>query len=265
MSDTPSLAYWISDAFNAATWQFASSIIAVGLTYREAIAIVAISFFIISFVIAGNGAVGATYHVPFPVIARASWGFWGSYIAIISRLVLAVFWFAVQNVNGGNSIHVMIGAIWPSYLELGNDIPASQGITTNGMVAFLIFWILQFPFLCMHPNKLRWLFTIKSVVVPIAWIAILIWAFVAEKGGGGIFDQQTATVSGSKYSWLFLANMTSVLGNYATLSVNQVCHSTHSGNIQSLIHAHTDSSSPTSHDTPASIPAGNSSTSPCSP
>jgi NCS1 nucleoside transporter family len=192
------------------------------LTYREALAIVAISFLIISFVIAGNGAVGAIYHVPFPVIARASWGFWGSYIAIISRLILAVFWFAIQNVNGGNSVRVMIGAIWPSYLDLHNDIPASQGITTNGMVAFLIFWIFQLPFLCMHPNKLRWLFTIKSMVVPIAWIAILIWAFVAEKGGGGIFDQQKATVSGSKYSWLFLANMTSVLGNYATLSVNQV-------------------------------------------
>lgn len=96
-----SLAYWISDAFNAATWQFASSIIAVGLTYREAIAIVAISFFIISFVISANGTVGAIYHVPFPVIARASWGFWGSYIAIISRVILAVFWFAIQNVNGG--------------------------------------------------------------------------------------------------------------------------------------------------------------------
>lgn len=265
MSNTPSLAYWISDAFNAATWQFASSIIAVGLTYREAIAIVAISFFIISFVIAGNSAVGATYHVPFPVIARASWGFWGSYIAIISRLILAVFWFAVQNVNGGNSIRVMIGAIWPSYLKLGNDIPVSQGITTNGMVAFLIFWLLQFPFLCMHPNKLCWLFTIKYVAVPIAWIAILIWAFVAEKGGGGIFDQQTATVSGSKYSWLFLVNMTSVLGNYATLSVNQVSHPSHSGNIQSKIHEHTDSSNSTSHDTLASTPAGNSSTSPCSP
>jgi hypothetical protein len=33
------------------------------------------------------------YHVPFPVIARASWGFWGSYIAIISRVILAIFWF----------------------------------------------------------------------------------------------------------------------------------------------------------------------------
>jgi NCS1 family nucleobase:cation symporter-1 len=174
-----------------------------------------------SFVIAANGAVGAIYHVPFPVIARASWGFWGSYVAIISRVILAIFWFAIQNVNGGNAVRVMIGAIWPSYLNLPNGIPESQGITTNGMIGFFIFWVAQIPFLCMHPNRLRWLFTVKSVLVPIAWIAILIWAFVAEKGGGGVFSKQTSTVSGSKYSWLFLANMTSVLGNYATLSVNQ--------------------------------------------
>ncbi|KAJ5560467.1 hypothetical protein N7513_002866 [Penicillium frequentans] len=215
------IAYWISDAFNAATWEFASSIIAVGLTYKEALVIVAISFFIISFVIAGNGTVGAKYHIPFPVIARASWGFWGSYIPIVSRVILAVFWFAIQNINGGNAVRVMLGAIWPSYLNLHNGIPLDQGITTNGMVAYFIFWVIQFPFLCLHPNKLRWLFAVKSIIVPIAFIAILIWAFVAEKGGGAIFDNQSASVSGSKYSWLFLANMTSVLGNYATLSVNQ--------------------------------------------
>ncbi|KAJ5143377.1 uncharacterized protein N7515_002164 [Penicillium bovifimosum] len=214
------VAYWISDALHASTWQFASGIIAVGLTYREAIGIVALSFFIISLPIAANGAVGAIYHVPFPVIARASWGFWGSYIAIISRVILALFWFAIQNVNGGNAVRVMIAAIWPSYLDLPNHIPESQGITTNGMVAFFLFWLLQVPFLCMHPNRLRWLFTVKSVLVPIAWIAMLIWAFVSVKGGGHVFAQQAPTVSGSKYSWLFLANMTSVIGNYATLSVN---------------------------------------------
>ncbi|XHF96497.1 hypothetical protein AWENTII_000131 [Aspergillus wentii] len=213
------VAYWISDAFNAATWQFASSIMAVGLSYRESLIIVAVSFFIISFVIAANGAVGAKYHIPFPVIARASWGFWGSYVAIISRVILAVFWFAIQNVNGGNAVRVMIGAIWPSFLSLKNDIPANQGITTNGMVAYTIFWLVQFPFLCLHPDKLRWVFVVKSVVVPVSWIAILVWAFVAE-GGGGMFEQ-SVTVKGASYSWLWLGSMNSVLGNYATLSVNQ--------------------------------------------
>ena len=203
-----------------ATWEFASSIIAVGFSYRESLGIVALSFFIIAWVISGNGTVGAIYHVPFPVIARVSWGFWGSYIPIISRVILALFWFAIQNVNGGSAVQVMIGAIWPSFLRLHNDIPADQGITTNGMVSYFLFWLIQFPFLCMSPNSLRWLFMAKSILVPIAWIAALIWAFVAESGGGKMFDQQ-ATVTGSAYSWLWLASMTSTIGNYATLSVNQ--------------------------------------------
>ena len=114
----------------------------------------------------------------------------------------------------------MLGAIWPSFLTMKNHIPESQGIATNTMIAFFLFWLFQIPFLYMHPNNLRWLFMAKSVIVPIAWIAILVWAFVGT-GGGDIFDQKL-TLSGSAYSWAFLSSMTSVIGNYATLSVNQV-------------------------------------------
>ena len=48
---TSFIAYWISDAFNAATWQFGAGVIAVGLTWRESVGIVALSFFIISIVV----------------------------------------------------------------------------------------------------------------------------------------------------------------------------------------------------------------------
>lgn len=192
-----------------------------GLTWRESLGIVALAFFIISFVIALNGAIGVLHHVPFPVIARASWGFWGSYIAIVSRAILAVFWFAIQNMNGANSVRVMIGAIWPSFLTLRNGIPASQGIDTATMISFFIFWLGSLPFLVMHPNELRWLFMAKSIIVPIAWIAILIWAFVSTGSSGEMWNQK-ATLTGSAYSWAFLSSLTSVIGNYATLSVNQV-------------------------------------------
>ena len=222
------VAYWISDAFNAATWQFASSIIAVGLTWRESLEIVAISFFIISFVISFNGATGVLYHASFPVLARASWGFWGSYVAIISRCILAIFWFAIQTMNGANTVRVMLGAIWPSFLTLPNSIPADQGITTNTMVSFLLFWLAQVPFLLMHPNNLRWLFVVKSTIVPIAFIAILIWSFRSTSGQARSIFDQTPTTSGAAYSWAYLASMTSVLGNYATLSVNQADFSRYS-------------------------------------
>ena len=73
------IAYWFSDAFNAATWEFASSVIAIGLSYKDAVGIVATAFIIVSVVISLNGATGVLYHAPFPVLARAGWGFWGSY------------------------------------------------------------------------------------------------------------------------------------------------------------------------------------------
>ncbi|OAG04292.1 uracil permease [Paraphaeosphaeria sporulosa] len=224
---TSFIAYWVSDAFNAATWQFAAGIISVGLSWREAIGIVALAFFIVSFVIALNGAIGVIHHAPFPVLARASWGFWGSYIAIISRAILAIFWFAIQTMNGGNTVRVMLGAIWPSFLTLENHIPESQGIDTKSMISFFLFWLIQVPFLVMHPNNLRWLFMVKSVVVPIAWIAILVWAFVATDGGGHLFDEKSK-IQGSAYSWAFLSSLTSVIGNYATLSVNQADFSRYS-------------------------------------
>lgn len=125
--------------------------------------------------------------------------------------------------NGANTVRVMLGAIWPSFLRLENTIPEDQGITTNTMVSFFLFWLIQLPFLYMHPNNLRWLFMVKSVVVPIAWIAILIWAFVATKGEDIFAATSKSTLQGSAYSWAFLSSLTSVIGNYATLSVNQVC------------------------------------------
>jgi NCS1 family nucleobase:cation symporter-1 len=85
------------------------------------------------------------HHAPFPVLARASWGFWGSYVAIISRAILSVFWYAIQNMNGANAVRVMLGAIWPSFLSLKNTIPASQGIETNTMISFFLFWIFSVP------------------------------------------------------------------------------------------------------------------------
>lgn len=178
--------------------------------------------------IAFNGATGVIHHASFPVLARASWGFWGSYIAIVSRVILATFWFAIQTMNGAYCVRAMIGAIWPSFLTLPSNIPPWEGIDDATLGSFVLFWVFQLPFLYMHPNKLRFLFLAKSIIVPIAWVAILIWALVSTRRTD-IFDQQPKLKPGSSaYSWAFLASMNSVIGNYATLSVNQADFSRYS-------------------------------------
>ncbi|KAH8694300.1 hypothetical protein BGW36DRAFT_399398 [Talaromyces proteolyticus] len=77
-------AYWISDAFHEATWKFVSCMIAVGMTYRESLAIVATTFLIIPVVISANGAIGVLYHSPFPIY------------------------------NGSKFVTVMVTNVWPS-------------------------------------------------------------------------------------------------------------------------------------------------------
>ena len=109
-----------------------------GLSYKDSLGIVATAFIIISGVISLNGAIGVLYHAPFPVLARASWGFWGSYVPIVSRVILAMFWFAIQTVNGGDVMFVMISAIWPSFKKVPNQIPESEGITSAQMASFFL-------------------------------------------------------------------------------------------------------------------------------
>lgn len=39
-----------------------------------------------------NGAIGAHYHIPFPVVTRSSFGYYFSRFAVIVRLITALFW-----------------------------------------------------------------------------------------------------------------------------------------------------------------------------
>jgi cytosine/uracil/thiamine/allantoin permease len=51
-----------------------------------------------------NGAIGANLHIAFPIAARASHGYWFSYFAVISRGILAMFWFGVHTGYGGTCV-----------------------------------------------------------------------------------------------------------------------------------------------------------------
>lgn len=71
----------------------------------------------------------------------------------------------------------------------------------------------------LSPHKVRYLFFAKGVVVPIAWLAMVIWAFVRVPPSRGLFADH-ATITGTQFSWAWLSALNSALGIYATLSVN---------------------------------------------
>lgn len=90
---------------------------------------------------------------------------------------------------------------------------------SKGMFCYFLYWLIQFPFLFVSPQKIRWLFLAKSIIVPPTWLTLLIWALVKVPPSSGLFSQK-ASLSGSGLSWPWLAALNSALGNYATLGVN---------------------------------------------
>lgn len=113
----------------------------------------------------------------------------------------------------------MLRAWAPSYNDIPNALPASAGITTQGMISYFLFWIIQLPLLLIHPTKLRPLFWIKLCAAPVAAIAMMGWCIHKAGGGGDIFALR-ATATGQQYAWLWLSCMSSVTGNWSTLAVN---------------------------------------------
>jgi len=213
------MAYWATDTINLGTWETASSILAVGLSWREAIPAIVVGTSCVAIPMVLNGAIGAKLHIPFSVAIRASFGYYLAYFCICSRCILAMFWLGIQGANGAQCITIMIQSIWPSYGNIGNHIATNQGITTQGMISYFLFWIIQLPLLLIPPTHLRYLFATKLVAAPITALATMGWCVHKAGGSGNIFALK-ATVSGSTKAYLFLSSMSAVTGSWSTLACN---------------------------------------------
>ncbi|MCJ1416074.1 hypothetical protein MMC32_002409 [Xylographa parallela] len=213
------MAYWATDTINLGTWETASSVIAVGLNWHDAIPVMVVGTFCVAIPMVLNGAIGARLHIPFSVIVRSSFGYYLAYFCIVSRSILAMFWLGIQGANGAQCITIMLLAWAPSYGNIPNSLPESAGITTQGMISYFLFWIIQLPLLLIPPTKLRYLFAVKLVAAPVTAIATLGW-IVHKAGGGGELFNLPETVSGSTKAFLWLSCMSSVTGSWATLACN---------------------------------------------
>jgi len=122
----------------------------------------------------------------------------------------------------------MITAIWPSYANLPNHLPASAAITTQGMVSYVIYHVIQTPFLFIPTHKLQYMFIFKSTLVPPMALAMVIWISIKAGGGSAIFHEPP-TVHGAERAWLWLTNMTSITGILILIATSM---SSDSNNIQ---------------------------------
>lgn len=84
--------YRWSESWAVSTWSLGSSLIALGATVRDALLVILFANLLSAVVIVLNGRAASRYHVGYPVLARTTFGIWGSYFFVVLRAILGVIW-----------------------------------------------------------------------------------------------------------------------------------------------------------------------------
>ncbi|KAK7206097.1 cytosine-purine permease [Myxozyma melibiosi] len=210
--------YWISDNFSPSGFRNAASLMEVGMSWRDSLLCITFAQLICAGVICLNGVFGSTYHVNFSIQSRASFGYYLSYLMIIMRMIVGIFWYGIQSYTGAECVRSILYALWPSFRNVSNTMAANANIDTQMMTAYVIYFVIILPVHFVSMKNLRYLFTIKAITTPIIGFAIMGWT-VAKCNSSELWAQ-TSTLKGSALGWAFMSGMYANIGTWSTLAVN---------------------------------------------
>ncbi len=213
-------ALWISMSLCIPTYMLASSLIGGGMNWWQAILTIFLGNTIVLIPMILNGHAGAKYGIPFPVLARASFGVRGANIPAILRAIVACGWFGIQAWIGGYATYLMMRLWIPSIESLPQVFPASWTLQTGPAICFFLFWLLNMFVVYLGVESIRKLLVFKAFFLPIAALALLFWAINAGNGLGPILNQPSKFSTNGDFWNFFFPALTGMVGFWATLSLN---------------------------------------------
>ena len=212
-------ALWISMAHCIPTYMLAGGLVALGMNWWQALLTIALGNVIVLVPILLNAHPGTKYGIPFPVLARASFGTVGANVPAILRAVVACGWFGIQTYIGGEAVKTFVVAAWPAFAQLGGDATV-LGLGIPSLVTFLAFWTLNVLIILFGMNAVR-VFENWSAPLVLAMAGIFLWWIVDRAGGlGPMFGRPSAFATAADFWKVFVPSLTGMICFWATLSLN---------------------------------------------
>jgi len=204
------IALWFSMSMEITTYKLASSLIAKGMDWKQAVGTVLLGNLIVLAPMLLNAHAGAKYGIPFPVFIRAPFGVRGANLPAILRAVVACGWFGIQSWIGGTAIHSMLAIIWPS-------LGAEPGVL---WACFLGFWLLNMVVVWRGVESIRHLQAFGAPFMFVMAAALLIWVRVKAGSFGSMLSTPSEFHSTGAFLAVFFPSLTAMVGYWATLALN---------------------------------------------
>lgn len=205
-------ALWIGMVVCVPTYTMASAMLDQGFTWRMAVWMVFLANCIVLVPMVLIGRVGPKYGVPFPVLARASFGVIGANLPAVLRGLVACGWFSINCYFGALALHGFLNIIG---FNLAGPADG-QTISTSQFICFLVFWAVHIWFIWRGPESIRKLEVIAAPLM-IGASAVLVIYLLSRVPPSQLFDLPAKVVEGGPRTW---AALTGLVGFWATLALN---------------------------------------------
>jgi len=203
-------ALWVSMSVNILTYMLAASLIQGGMNWKQAVATVFLGNTIVLAPMLLNSHPGARYGVPFPVLARASFGVLGANVAAVLRALVACGWFGIQTWIGGEAISTLISTLAPGWGRL----PYSTAI------CFLAFWLINLAVVLKGIEYIRFLQGISAPILLAVGLLLLGWAYRTAGGFGPMLSSPSRFSSFEDFLKFLVPALNATVGFWATVSLN---------------------------------------------
>ncbi len=212
-------ALWISMAHCIPTYMLAGGLIAVGMNWWQALLTIGLGNTIVLVPILLNAHPGTQYGLPFPVLARSSFGTYGANVPAVLRAIVACGWFGIQTFIGGEAVKTFVVAAWPGFATLGGDV-SLLGLSIPSAITFLTFWALNIFIIYRGMNAVRVFENWAAPIVLFLAAALLVWVVGRAEGVGPMLSQSSRFHSLGEFWAVFVPSLTGMIGFWATLSLN---------------------------------------------
>lgn len=203
-------ALWIGMSVCIPTYMLASGLIAGGMNWWQALLTITLGNFIVLIPMILNAHAGTKYGIPFPILARSSFGTLGSNVPALLRGIVACGWFGIQTWIGGQALNSMIAILFPSWLNFAYGSGFS----------FMIFWLMNVYFIIKGTESIKWLESLAAPFLILMGLVLLYWAFQSVGSFGPILNQPSKFQTTGEFWKFFIPALTGMVGFWATLSLN---------------------------------------------
>jgi NCS1 family nucleobase:cation symporter-1 len=175
---------WTSDVHSLWGYYLAASLFLLCGSFVNFIVAIGLGSLVIFFLMNLVGYAGVKTGVPYPVLARASFGVWGANLPALVRAVVACFWYGAQTAAASGAIVALLTRT-DSLMEFHKSVHF-LGHSGLEVICFVVVWALQ---LLIIQNGMETVRRFQDWAGPAVWIAMLVLAIgLVVKAGGFSFD-----------------------------------------------------------------------------